>query len=220
MGHAIHSILGRTSLQTVSGTRCATDFAELPSVLMEHFARDPSVLGLFARHYETDAPLPYDLLPSTNPASRVGAAIETESQILMALLDQAYHSDLPLSESFDSTRTFHDIFDQYGNTSPEPAGTAWHGFFGHLYGYGATYYSYLFDRAIAGKVWAEVFKAGNAGGAVTRENGEKYKGEVLRWGGGREGWRCVSGVLGEKWAWMGLGGEEAMREVGRWGVND
>jgi intermediate peptidase len=221
MGHAIHSILGRTSLQTVSGTRCATDFAELPSVLMEHFARDPAVLDLFARHYETGKPLPDDMLPSQTPSARVGAAIETESQILMALLDQAYHSAHPLEERFDSTKTFHDVFNKHGNSSPEPEGTAWQGFFGHLYGYGASYYSYLFDRAIARKVWAEVFRAGENDGAIQRENGEKFKQEVLRWGGGREGWKCVAGALGyEIWGWIGSGGEEAMREVGRWGVGD
>jgi intermediate peptidase len=220
MGHAIHSILGRTALQTVSGTRCATDFAELPSVLMEHFARDSSVLSLFARHYETDAPFPPDMLPSTSPSTRVGAAIETENQILMALLDQAYHSSLPLDADFSSTKTFHDISARHSHSSPEPASTSWQGFFGHLYGYGASYYSYLFDRAIAGKVWKEVFRAGERDGALSRENGEKYKREVLRWGGGREGWECVAGVLGEEWRWMGKGGEGAMREVGKWGVGD
>ncbi len=100
---------------------------------------------------------------------------------------------------------------------PEPRETCWQGFFGHLYGYGATYYSYLFDRAIAARVWKEVFSR-EIGGAVDRGAGQRFRDEVLRWGGARDGWRCVAGVLGDEE--LGAGGREAMAKVGRWGVRE
>jgi intermediate peptidase len=217
MGHALHSFLGRTALQNVSGTRCATDFAELPSVLMEHFASCPSVLALYARHWETDAPLPMSALEHRLAIDTRTQPAENEAQILLAMLDQAYHSKLPLSPSFNSTNIYHDVYNTYASI-PEPAGTAWQGFFGHLYGYGATYYSYLFDRAIAGKIWSGVFQKDGKEGSVERQNGERYKEEVLRWGGGRDGWKCIAGVLGDEK--LAEGGEEAMKEVGRWGVRN
>ena len=219
MGHAIHSILGRTPLQIVSGTRCPTDFAELPSVLMESFAADPSVLALFARHWETDAPLPYEMVEDFLQTQRRGQGFQTETQILFSLLDQAYHSSLPLTMEggFDSTKIFFDVYDKYGSVK-EPRDTTAQGFFGHLVEYGGTYYSYLFDRAIAGKIWREVFRAGKDGGGVDREAGERYKEEVLKWGGSRSGWACVSGVLKDEK--LKHGGKEAMEEVGRWGVHD
>jgi intermediate peptidase len=214
MGHALHSMLGRTALQNVSGTRCATDFAELPSVLMEQFAFNPSVLGLWARHWQDDRPLPFEIVKERLDIEKIMAGAETEAQILLAMLDQEYHAR-PWTEQSDSTKIYHDVYNKYSSV-PEPSGTAWQGFFGHLYGYGATYYSYLFDRAIAGRVWSCVFGDGDR--ALDREMGERYKNEVLRWGGARDGWKCVAGVLGD--AKLADGGEEAMREVGRWGVRD
>lgn len=217
MGHALHSILGRTALQNVSGTRCATDIAELPSVLMEHFAFCPHVLSLYARHWETDAPLPTQALEHRLAIDNRNQFSELESQILLCMLDQVYHSSIPLQPGFNSTKVYHDVYNKYASV-PEPAGTAWQGFFGHLFGYGATYYSYLFDRAIAAKIWHHVFQKQGPEGSLDRENGELYKNEVLRWGGGRDGWQCLAGVLKEPW--LAEGGEKAMQEVGRWGIRN
>ena len=220
MGHAVHSVLGRTSMQNVSGTRCATDFAELPSVLMEDFAADRDVLSLFARHWHTDASLPYELVAEKVRLNQSFEGLDIQSQIVLAAVDQAYHSALPLQHaSFDSTAVYHDVVGRYApSSSPsfvEPRETSWQGQFGHLFGYGATYYSYLFDRAIAGKVWADVFKH-SEGGSVSRASGAKFRDEVLRWGGSRDGWTCVAAVLGDDS--LADGGEAAMAKVGRWGV--
>lgn len=219
MGHALHSICGRTALQNVAGTRCATDFAELPSVLMESFAAAPEVLALYARHWETDAPLDPARIQERVEIDRRMQGAEIEGQVLLGMLDQQYHSSLPLqwSGAGESTQVYHDVWRRY-SAVPEPAGTSWQGFFGHLFGYGATYYSYLFDRAIAGKIWRDVFQR-TQGGAVDPAAGAKFREEVLRWGGGRDGWQCIAGALGEKDGVLAEGGKGAMERVGRWGVH-
>lgn len=220
MGHALHSVCGRTALQNVSGTRCATDFAELPSVLMENFASAPEVLALYARHWETDAPLRPERIRERVEVDRRMQGAEIESQILLGMLDQQYHSALPLtwSREGESTALYHKVWNKY-SAVPEPAGTSWQGFFGHLFGYGATYYSYLFDRAIAGKIWRDVFQR-HQGGAIDPEAGQLFREELLRHGGGRDGWRCVAGVLRDKSGVLAEGNKGAMEEVGKWGVHD
>lgn len=219
MGHALHSLLGRTALQNVSGTRCATDFAELPSVLMEHFASAPEVLSLYARHWETDAPLDPQRVQDPMALDKKTHAAEVEAQILLSMLDQTYHSALPASRGgIDSSKIYHEVWNKY-SIVPEPAGTRWQGFFGHLFGYGATYYAYLFDRAIAGKIWKDVFQRTELG-AVDPAQGALFREEVLRHGGGRDGWHCIAGALKDETGKLAEGEEAAMKMVGEWGVQD
>ncbi|KAJ8103148.1 hypothetical protein POJ06DRAFT_64259 [Lipomyces tetrasporus] len=213
MGHAMHSMLGRTALHNISGTRCATDFVELPSVLMEYFASNPDVLALFARHYETDKPLPPQLIEASLSQRATFRHNDTYTQIEMSLLDQALHSITPSSLSaggIDSSKIYHAVEHQY-SLFPTVQGAKWQGMFGHLVGYGAVYYAYLLDRAIASLVWDRVFHSGKEGGAVSREAGERFKNEVLVWGGGRDPWECFAEVL-ERDEFRG-GGESAMEYV-------
>ena len=216
MGHALHSLCGRTALQNVAGTRCATDFAELPSVLMESFAASPEVLALYARHWETDAPLDVERVGERVGVEKRMAGAEVEGQVLLGMLDQRLHSSLPLlwgegEGGGESTRVYQDVWKLYG-VVPEPGGTSWQGFFGHLFGYGGTYYSYLFDRAIAGKIFRDVFqRQGGICGAVDPEAGGRLREEILRWGG-REGWVEVC-----CWCFGGGGGGTGGRGEGGYG---
>lgn len=218
MGHAIHSILARTSFQNVSGTRCATDFAELPSTLMEHFAADPTVLSLFARHWRSDQPLPYELVAERARLTKRFEGIDTEHQIILAMVDQAYHASDVASPAFDSTAVFHDIKGRFAHGPQDPPNTCWQGFFGHLHSYGSTYYSYLFDRVLAERVWRVVFKAGENGAAINRENGEWLKENLLKWGGGRDPWTCLAETLQDER--LAPGDEKSMALVGSWGIKD
>lgn len=209
MGHAIHSMLGRTAFHNVAGTRCATDFVELPSVLMEHFAYSPQVLGLFARHYRTGQPLPHSMLQHHVDLQSTLRATENHAQILMAMLDHSYHST-GWDHKIDSIAIWQGVEEQWGLLSPV-AGTSWQGFFGHLFGYGGTYYSYLFDRAIAAKLWSGNFAAD----PLSRDAGEKYRRQVLCWGGSRDPWVCIAGVL--DMPQLEAGDAAAMSEIGHWG---
>ena len=200
-------MIGRTEYHNVSGTRCATDFVELPSILMEHFLNSPTVLSLFE-------------LDSTSTVRHIGnhhedpcRSIDTHSQILLAMLDQEYHSADVLNPNFDSTTTLARLHDTRG-LIPFVPGTSFQTQFGHLFGYGATYYSYLFDRAIASRVWGKVF----SNNSLSRETGERYKREILRHGGGRDPWAMVGALL--QAPELETGDAEAMREVGRWRIED
>lgn len=206
-------MIGRTDYHNVAGTRCATDFVELPSILMEHFIQSPSVVSLFSSHTTSGRPLPPSILSDLLKERAQFSALETSTQIMMAAVDQSYHSPLALSPSFSTTDILRDAHKTF-NVIPHAEGTALQTQFGHFFGYGATYYSYLFDRAIAARIFGQQFAAD----PLSREAGEKFKKDVLRWGGGKEPWEMVGDVVGSDV--VRRGGRGAMEEVGRWGIEE
>jgi len=205
MGHAVHSMLGRTEFHNVAGTRCATDFVELPSILMEHFLASGPVQSLL-----TNRPTATIITPSRSRAAL--PAIDAHTQIILATLDQLYHSSKAGEEDFSSSKVLAELQDSLG-VFPSVPGTAWQTHFNHLYGYGATYYSYLFDQAIASRVWSQLFESD----PLNREMGERYKNEVLIHGGGKEPWEMVGRLLLDPM--IEAGGHNAMEAVGRWGID-
>uniref|UniRef100_A0AAX7TKZ0 Mitochondrial intermediate peptidase n=1 Tax=Astatotilapia calliptera TaxID=8154 RepID=A0AAX7TKZ0_ASTCA len=187
MGHAMHSMLGRTRYQHVTGTRCATDFAEVPSILMEYFATDYRVISQFARHYETGKPLPESMVARLCESKKVCGAADTQLQIFYAVLDQIYHSE-PQNRS--TTEILKDMQQKFYGL-PYAPNTAWQLRFSHLIGYGAKYYSYLMSRAVASMVWKQCFIED----PLNREMGERYRREMLAHGGAKEPMLMVEGML-------------------------
>jgi mitochondrial intermediate peptidase len=188
----MHSMLARTEYQHVTGTRCSTDFAEVPSVLMEYFSSDPRVLKTFAKHYQTQEPMPDEMLKRLCASKHVFSASETQLQLFYSALDQVYHGD-PSNHNGNTTETLKMVQEKYYGLKYVDQ-TAWQLRFSHLVGYGAKYYSYLCSRAIASWIWQQYFQKD----PMSREQGDKYRYGCLLYGGSIPSRELVGKFLGKE----------------------
>lgn len=190
MGHAIHSMIGRTQLHNVGGTRCATDFVELPSIIMEKFATDPRVLSIFAHHHSTGEPLPYPLFERYCRQTKFTQNWEMSQQICLSFVDQVLHGVAARNDDFDPAKEYFNVVQKFA-VLPDSHDDVY-AQFGHLVSYGATYYSYLFDRCLSNMTWNRLFEAD----PLSREAGDKFQNAVLKWGGARPASECLTDLLG------------------------
>ena len=152
-GHLLHHLLTEVELKSQAGTNVAWDFVELPSQIMENWCWEKEALDLFARHWQTEAPLPEDLFDRLLKTRTFRAGTAQMRQLSFAEIDLILHQDYPTSEVEDVVRFARD---QMTKRSPTPLREdyAMINGFTHLFassvGYAAAYYSYK---------WAEVLDA-------------------------------------------------------------
>jgi peptidyl-dipeptidase Dcp len=91
-GHGLHGLLSSVEHERLAGTQVLRDFVELPSQLYEHWMAEPEVLKTFARHWQTNEPLPDALLAKLQAARQFGQGYETLRYTASAIVDMAAHA--------------------------------------------------------------------------------------------------------------------------------
>ncbi|MEX0782636.1 MAG: M3 family metallopeptidase [Dehalococcoidia bacterium] len=186
-GHILHQTLTRAQRARFSGTATERDFVEAPSQMLEHWCWEPEVLNTFARHYETGEPLPQELLGSMIAAKNLSSGIATQRQLYFATLDMAYHSPGFDGDSTAKVRELHEITG-FRHT-PD---THFQSGFGHLFGYDAGYYGYLWSHVFGDDMYTRF----EAAGPLDLDTGSHYRRTILERGGSVDGDQLVRDFLG------------------------
>jgi peptidyl-dipeptidase Dcp len=178
-GHALHGMLSDCTYRSLSGTNVYWDFVELPSQIMENWVAEKEGLDLFARHYETNQPIPADLVAKIKKSEKFQAGWASLRQLQFGMLDMAWHSQDPSKiadvEAFETQST------QTTRILPKIAGTNSSCSFSHIFagGYSAGYYSYKWAEVLD----ADAFEYFKEKGLFNSEVAQKFKDNVLSRGG-------------------------------------
>ncbi len=189
-GHLMHAILGgQTEWAGISGFATEGDFIEVPSQMLEEFFRDEKLLQAFAKHYQTGAVLPSNLIQKMKRAGSFGRADWVRSQLYYTTLSLDLHDQNPADLDLDLiTRQLYQSLQPW--TWLE--GNRMYASFGHLTGYSSNYYTYAFDKVIALDFFAQFDPADLLG----CEAGSRYRKLVLEQGGSKPGREMVRDFLG------------------------
>ncbi len=189
-GHLMHHVLGgQQQWLGFSGVATEWDFVEAPSQMLEEWAWDPETLKLFARHVESDEPIPAELVHRMREANEFGKGAHTRHQVFYAQLSLALHSQPPAD--IDVTRTMVELQKKY-SPFPYVEGTHFFASFGHLNGYSAMYYTYLWSLVIAKDLLGEFQRNGLLDDATAT----RYRDTVLVPGGSKDAADLVKDFLG------------------------
>ena len=189
-GHLMHALLGgRQRWAGISGIATEGDFVEVPSQMLEEFFRDPALLATFAHHYQTNEPIPAELVHKMNRAAAFGRADSIRTQLYYTTCSLRTHTEDPASLDLD--QLFESLY-----TSFLPyqwiAGNRMYAAFTHLVGYSSNYYTYLYDKVIALDFFAQFAKSNLLDDPIAM----KYRRTVLDPGGSLPGKEIVHHFLG------------------------
>jgi peptidyl-dipeptidase Dcp len=197
-GHALHGMFSNVTYPRFAGTNVPRDFVEYPSQVNEMWADWPSVLANYAKHYQTGAPMPKELLDKVQASSKFNQGFATSEYLAAALLDQRWHQLTPEQVpdaagvmAFEA-KALKDAGVDFLPVPPRYRTP----YFSHIWGggYSAGYYAYL---------WSEVLDADSVewfkqNGGLTRKNGDHFRDTLLSRGGSEDAVTLFKGFSGRE----------------------
>lgn len=192
-GHALHNLFRNVKYRGLMGV--PRDFVELPSQIMEHWAFEPEVLKVYARHYATGKLIPEKLIRKIIQSEKYGQGFKTTEYLAASFLDMDYHTTTDTASldvlsfekrSMDKIGLISQIPPRYRSTYFQHSMTG---------GYTAGYYSYI---------WAEVLDADafqafkETGDIFNREVAGKFRRLILEKGGSEDAMKMYMDFRGKK----------------------
>ncbi|UWX95263.1 peptidyl-dipeptidase Dcp [Enterobacter mori] len=174
-GHTLHGLFASQRYATLSGTNTPRDFVEFPSQINEHWASHPQVFAHYARHYETNEPMPDALRDKMLTATQFNKGYDMTELLSAALLDMNWHG---ISEAVSSVDAFEaEALKKEGLDLPAVPPRYRSSYFAHIFGggYAAGYYAYLWTQMLADDGYQWFVEQGG----LTRENGQKFREAIL-----------------------------------------
>lgn len=183
-GHALHGMFSNVRYPRFSGTSVPRDFVEYPSQVNEMWATWPEVLQNYAKHYQTGAAMPPELVAKLGATTKFNQGFSTTEYLAASLLDQRWHQLKPAQVPGDVLE-FEALALKQAGVDFAPVPPRYRStYFSHIFagGYSAGYYAYLWSEVLDADT-VEWFKEN---GGLTRKNGDWFRQQLLSRGGSIE----------------------------------
>ncbi|MGA6983837.1 MAG: peptidyl-dipeptidase Dcp [Candidatus Sulfotelmatobacter sp.] len=195
-GHALHGMFADTVYPALSGTQVARDFVEFPSQFNEHWATYPAVFDHYAKHYQTGAAMPAELVAKLKRSEKFNQGYALSEVLIAAELDMQWHA-LPASAPLEKPDEFEvqalKAKELWLNEVPSRYRSS---YFAHIWGggYAAGYYAYLWSEMLddAAYQWFEDH------GGLTRANGDRFRQMILSRGNTEDLGKMYAAWLGSE----------------------
>ncbi|MGJ9419270.1 M3 family metallopeptidase [Massilia sp. CMS3.1] len=180
-GHALHGMFSNVTYPRFSGSRVPRDYVEFPSQVNEMWMAWPEVLANYAKHYQTGAPMPKELLDKVQASQQFNEGFRTTEYLAASLLDQSWHqlraSQIPTDVLAFEAAALKKAGVDFAPVPPRYRTT----YFSHVFsgGYSSGYYGYLW----AEKLDADTVNWFKENGGLTRKNGDHFRKTLLSRGG-------------------------------------
>jgi peptidyl-dipeptidase Dcp len=171
-GHSLATLFSQAHYRNRA---IARDSVELPSQIMEHWALEPALLAVYAKHYKTGEVIPDELVEKIKKSSLFNQGFITGEYLAAAILDMAWHTE-PDPASADVRAFENKVMDGIG-LIPEILPRYRSTYFNHIFagGYSAGYYAYIWSAVLD----CDAYEAFREKGIFDKATAESFRKNVL-----------------------------------------